>query len=39
MTDIRFADLDRLPEPLDPPAQRALALLESFLGDGKFQVR
>ncbi|HEX3324544.1 MAG TPA: NUDIX domain-containing protein [Solirubrobacterales bacterium] len=38
-TDIRFADLNRLPEPLDPPAQRALALLESFLGDGKFQVR
>jgi 8-oxo-dGTP pyrophosphatase MutT (NUDIX family) len=38
-TDIQFTDLDRLPKPLDPPAQRALALLESFLGNGEFQVR
>ena len=37
--DIQFIALDRLPEPLDPPARRALALLESFLGDGEFQVR
>jgi 8-oxo-dGTP pyrophosphatase MutT (NUDIX family) len=38
-TAVRFVDLDRLPAPLDPPARRALALLEAFLGDGEFQVR
>jgi 8-oxo-dGTP pyrophosphatase MutT (NUDIX family) len=38
-TDIRFADLSRLPDPLDPPSRRALELLAAFLDDGEFQVR
>jgi 8-oxo-dGTP pyrophosphatase MutT (NUDIX family) len=37
-TEVRFVELNRLPEPLDPPAQRALALLKTFLSDGEFQV-
>lgn len=37
-TDVRFANLDRLPDPLDPPARRALGLLAVFLGSGEFQV-
>ncbi len=38
-TDVRFYDLDRLPNPLDPPSRQALVLLESYLAEGKFQVR
>lgn len=39
MTAVRFAPLDQLPAPLDPPAAQALALLEAYLAAGKFQVR
>jgi 8-oxo-dGTP pyrophosphatase MutT (NUDIX family) len=38
-TDVRFCGLDRLPNPLHPPSRQALVLLESFLAEGKFQVR
>jgi 8-oxo-dGTP pyrophosphatase MutT (NUDIX family) len=38
-TEVRFASLDQLPDPLDPPAGHALSLLETFLADGEFQVR
>lgn len=38
-TEVQFADLGRLPDALDPPARRALALLEAFLDNGEFQVR
>lgn len=37
--EVRFADLDCLPEPLDPPAKQALAMLGSFLARGEFQVK
>jgi hypothetical protein len=38
-TAVRFADPEKPPDPLDPPARRALALLDAFLADGEFQVR
>jgi 8-oxo-dGTP pyrophosphatase MutT (NUDIX family) len=37
-TDIRFADLDAPPDPLDPPTHQALKLLKTYLDDGGFQV-
>lgn len=38
-TEVRFVGLDRLPDRLDPPARQALALLETYLENGVFQVR
>lgn len=38
-TEVRFADLDRLLEPMDPPAAEALVLLRRYLNEGAFQVK
>ena len=34
----QFADLDDLPDAMDPPARHALTLLKTFLLNGEFQV-
>jgi 8-oxo-dGTP pyrophosphatase MutT (NUDIX family) len=38
-TEIRFVELDDLPEPMHGPATAALELLRQFLASGAFQVR
>ena len=38
-TEVRFADLATLPEPLHPPTAHALELLAAYLSSGSFQVR
>lgn len=38
-TEVRFVDLDALPEPLHPPTAHALELLAAYLRSGQFQVR
>ena len=38
-TEVRFVDLDALPEPLHPPTAHALELLAAYLRSGSFQVR
>ena len=38
-TEIRFAPLDRPPQPLHPAAVHALDLLRAHLASGRFQVR
>jgi 8-oxo-dGTP pyrophosphatase MutT (NUDIX family) len=39
MTEVDFAAMDRLPEPMHPPAACALDLLRAFHATGEFQVR
>jgi 8-oxo-dGTP pyrophosphatase MutT (NUDIX family) len=36
--EVRFAELDAVPEPVHPPTARALGLLTSYLDSGEFQV-
>ena len=38
-TEVRFFDLDSLPEPLHPPTGHSLELLAAYLGSGAFQLR
>jgi 8-oxo-dGTP pyrophosphatase MutT (NUDIX family) len=38
-TEVRFVDLDALPEPLHRPTAHALGLLAVYLRSGSFQVR
>jgi 8-oxo-dGTP pyrophosphatase MutT (NUDIX family) len=38
-TEVRFAELDGVPEPVHPPTARALELLAAYLDSGLFQTR
>ncbi len=38
-TEVRFAELDDLPDPTHPATAHALALLSAYLATGEFQVR
>lgn len=37
--EVRFVELDDLPEPIHPPTAHALDLLNAYLDSGRFQVR
>lgn len=38
-TEVRFVELDDLPDPIHRPTAHALALLNAYLDSGRFQVR
>jgi 8-oxo-dGTP pyrophosphatase MutT (NUDIX family) len=38
-TEVRFVELNAIPQPVHPPTARALELLRSYLDTGAFQLR